>query len=479
MTKNNSNTYDLIIIGGLGHVGLPLGIAFAEKGVRVCLYDIAKDKGEMVKKGKMPFTEYGAEEILMKVLKAGTLAVSYDIKDISKAKYVIVTIGTPVDEHLTPQTRAFLEFFESIRHYLNPNQIIIIRSTVYPNTCQQLLRMLGNSRQWHIAYCPERIIEGYAIRELKALPQIVAGLSHHAIDNAAALFSTISPKIIKTSMGEAELIKLFSNALRYIQFALANQFYMISSKFGVDYERVRWAMKEGYERVLSLPTAGFAAGPCLLKDTMQLAAFDTNNFLLGHAAMMINEGLPGFLVEDLKKRYDLTKTKVGILGMTFKADIDDVRDSLSYKLGKILRFNGANVYYSDEFAIDPTFVSKENLIQICDVVIVAVPHSNYKGMMMPEKVEVVDLWGVVRGGKREIPEGYITYEYKTIDSVSPDVNKQYLSDAFHQPQVKINHSAVDVEASHRDSSPQTVHYNSSVARSSASKIKRSTKSANG
>lgn len=400
LTKNNT-IYDVVIIGGLGHVGLPLGISFAEKDLKVCLYDIDKNKGEMVQKGKMPFIEYGAQEILEKVLKAEKLFVSFDIKDISRAKYVIVTIGTPVDEHLTPRTRAFLEFFESIKEYLNPNQTIIVRSTVYPNTCEQLQRTLKNGKKWHIAYCPERITQGYAIRELKELPQIVAGLSNQAVINAETLFSMIAPKIIRTSMGEAELVKLFSNAWRYIQFALANQFYMISHKFGVDYEKVRWAMKEGYERAANLPSAGFAAGPCLLKDTMQLAAFDANNFLLGHAAMMINEGLPTFVVEDLKRRYDLTKTKVGILGMTFKADIDDIRDSLSYKLGKILRFNGTQVYYSDEFAKDPTFISKDKLIKLSDVVIVAVPHSAYKDLVVPKSKEVVDLWGVVT-----------SYEYK-------------------------------------------------------------------
>ncbi len=414
LKKNLKNLFDVVIIGGLGHVGLPLGIAFAEKGLKVCLYDINKDKGEIVKKGVMPFIEYGAEEILRKVLQSGNLVVSYDVADVSNSKYVIVTIGTPVDEHLTPRTRDFLGFFENIRENLNQEQTIIIRSTVYPNTCKQLLRLLGNGKQWHIAYCPERITEGYAIKELKELPQIVAGLSNQAIDNAASLFSMISPKIIKTSMGEAELIKLFSNALRYIQFALANQFYMISQKFGADYERVRWAMKEGYDRAANLPTAGFAAGPCLLKDTMQLSAFDSNNFLLGHAAMMINEGLPNFIVEDLKRRHDLADKKIGILGMAFKADVDDIRDSLSYKLGKILRFNGAQVYYSDEFAKDSTFVSKEKLIQSCDIIIVATPHSIYKGLVIPNNIEVIDIWGVVVGGKRELPKGYVSSEYKTI-----------------------------------------------------------------
>ena len=153
-------------------------------------------------------------------------------------------------------------------------------------------------------------------------------------------------------------------------------------------------MREGYERAHSLPGAGFAAGPCLLKDTMQLSAFNTNNFLLGHAAMMVNEGLPNYLVENLRKKYNLSKTKVGILGMAFKADIDDVRDSLSFKLGKILRFHGAKVFYSDEFAKNPDFVTKEELVKLSDVVIVAVPHSAYKGLAISKDKEVVDLWKV-------------------------------------------------------------------------------------
>ncbi len=204
--------------------------------------------------------------------------------------------------------------------------------------------------------------------------------------------------MIAVSVDEAELAKLFSNAWRYIQFAAANQFYMMATELGVDFNRVRAAMVDGYGRAASMPTAGFAAGPCLLKDTLQLAAFNNNNFTLGHAAMMVNEGLPGFIVEGLRRRYDLAKTRVGILGMAFKADIDDTRDSLSYKLGKILRFHGAQVGYSDELAKDPTFVSKEQLLQSSDVVIVGVPHAAYRTLAIPSRVDVVDVWGVVPPG---------------------------------------------------------------------------------
>ena len=388
--------FDIAVIGGLGHVGLPLGLAFADKGLKVCLLDIDKKKADSVKKGFMPFIEYDAEPILKKALKNGNIEISLDMGDISKARHVIVAIGTPVDEYLNPKTRAFLESFSNFKEYLDNSQTIIIRSTVYPHTCQQVLNILGNEGLWKIAYCPERIVQGYGIKELRELPQIVAGLSEKAIEEASNLFGMLSPKIIKTSIGEAELVKLFSNAWRYIQFAVTNQFYMISSNFGVDYDKVRYAMVEGYGRAATLPTAGFAAGPCLLKDTMQLSAFSGNNFLLGHAAMMVNEGMPNFIVENLRKRYDLSKTSVGILGMAFKAGIDDIRDSLSFKLGKILRFHGAKVYYSDEYAKNPDFVPKEELIKKSEIVIVAVPHSAYKGLAMPKRIEIVDLWGITK-----------------------------------------------------------------------------------
>ncbi|MBI2523103.1 nucleotide sugar dehydrogenase [Candidatus Woesearchaeota archaeon] len=397
MGNNTNYEFDVAIVGGLGHVGLPLGVVFANKGLKVCLCDIDKKTADIVKKGKMPFIEYGAEPILKKVLQNGNLTISLDDHFISKAKNVIVAIGTPVDEYLNPKTRQFLEFFGGIKKNLRKDQLIVIRSTVYPHTCKQVLNLLGEG--WKVAYCPERIVQGYAIKELKELPQIAAGLSDKAVEEASELFSKIAPNIIKTAMGEAELVKLFSNAWRYIQFAVANQFYMIANNFDVDYEKVRHVMREGYERAHSLPSAGFAAGPCLLKDTMQLSAFNSNNFLLGHAAMMINEGLPNFIVDRLRKKYDLGKTKVGILGMAFKADIDDVRDSLSFKLGKILRFHGAGVYYSDEYSKNPNFVSKEELIRQSEVIIVAVPHSAYKGMKIPNNKEVVDLWNVTKKKK--------------------------------------------------------------------------------
>ncbi len=390
---------DICIVGGVGHVGLPLALAFADAGQRVMLYDLNVPVMDLIKSGTMPFTEYGAEPLLKQALERNQLLFSSDPHDVTRADHVIVAIGTPVDEYLNPNLRILLKLFQTLAPHLRPSQTIIIRSTVFPRTCRQVERLLSQDGQrWRVAYCPERIAQGHAIRELKELPQIVSGSSTEAVDAATALFRLLAPEIVHLEIEEAELAKLFSNAWRYIQFAAANQFYMLASSIGVDFNRVRDAMVRGYGRAATLPSAGFAAGPCLLKDTMQLAAFNNNTFSLGHAAMAINEGLPNFVVDAIGRRHNLAATRVGILGMAFKADIDDIRDSLSYKLGKILRFQGAQVAYSDEFARDPTFITKEALVASVDVVIVGVPHSAYRTLQIPAGVDVVDLWGVLAPG---------------------------------------------------------------------------------
>jgi UDP-N-acetyl-D-mannosaminuronic acid dehydrogenase len=387
---------DVCVVGGAGHVGLPLALVLAGAGCAVTICDVNETALDQISRGEMPFLEYDADVLLTTALESGRLSVSSDVKAVRDARSVVVAIGTPVDEYLNPKLRSLLDFFKSLRPHLSPEQTIIIRSTVFPGTCRHVVRTLSvDGRPWRVAYCPERIAQGHAVRELKELPQIVAGCTAEAAADAEALFSLIAPRIVRLAVEEAELVKLFSNAWRYIQFAAANQFYMFAESTGVDFNRVRQAMVDGYGRASSLPSAGFAAGPCLLKDTMQLAAFNVNNFTLGQTAMTINEGLPNFVVERLRRKYRLDEIRVGILGMAFKADIDDTRDSLSYKLGKVLRFHGADVLYSDEYARDPTFITKEALVAAADVVIVGVPHAAYRTLQVPPDVEVVDMWSIL------------------------------------------------------------------------------------
>jgi len=391
-----TRTLDVCIVGGAGHVGLPLGLVLANEGLKVCLYDVNSSNLQSIARGKMPFLEHNAEPILQTVL-GETLLLSSDPRAVSAAEYVIVAVGTPVDEYLNPRLSVLLAALAELRACLRVDQTIVIRSTVYPGTCRRISQELsGRGGTWHVAYCPERIAQGHAIRELQELPQLVSGLTEHALRSAGWLFSTIAPKVIKVSVEEAELAKLFANAWRYVQFAAANQFYMTCRQFDVDFARVHRAMVEEYPRAANLPGAGFAAGPCLLKDTMQLAAFNNNAFSLGHAAMMINEGLPGFIVEQLRRKLDLNGMRVGILGMAFKADSDDIRDSLAFKLAKVLRFHGATVVCSDEYVQDASFVPKEVLVETCPIVIVGAPHSAYEDLRIPRETHLEDLWGIIQ-----------------------------------------------------------------------------------
>ena len=239
---------------------------------------------------------------------------------------MVVVIGTPVDEHLNPTFHSMRKFFAATLPRMVDGQCLILRSTVFPGTTEKVRDMVAaTGKRLHVAFCPERVAQGKAIEELTALPQIVSGCDETAVEMAAALFGRIALSIIRMTPREAELTKIFANVWRYIQFATANQFFMIANDFDADFYRIHDALTRDYPRMAGLPKVGFAAGPCLFKDTMQLAAANHNNFSLGHSAMLINEGLPNYVVRQMKRKYHLARLKVGLLGMAFKADCDDPR----------------------------------------------------------------------------------------------------------------------------------------------------------
>ena len=396
MPSAGSLPYDVCTVGGAGHVGAPLAMVFADRGLRSLVYDTNQTAMEILARGEMPFIEEGGEEVLKRALASGRLGFTSSPSAVAGVPWVVITIGTPIDEYHNPQLTLITKCLDQLIPYLSDDQTIVLRSTVFPGVTEHVGRYLeAHGRRPRVSFCPERVVQGKAIEELQRLPQIVSGTTPEATDGAAELFERIAPAVVRMKPMEAEFAKLISNAYRYITFAAANQFYMLVEQAGLDYERVLHGLKHDYPRMRDLPGPGFAAGPCLMKDTMQLAAFADNKFSLGNDAMLVNEGLPNFIIEQLRQRHDLTKKRVGILGMSFKAEIDDIRDSLSYKLGKILRFHGATVRYSDEYAKDHTFVGAAELLTSSDIVIVGVPHRAYRRLTAPGGVEVIDLWNVL------------------------------------------------------------------------------------
>jgi UDP-N-acetyl-D-mannosaminuronic acid dehydrogenase len=187
------------------------------------------------------------------------------------------------------------------------------------------------------------------------------------------------------------LAKLFANSWRYLNFAISNQFYTLAQSYGLDFYRIHDAVTREYPRMRGFARAGFAAGPCLLKDTLQLAAFSGNNFFMGHAAMLVNEGLPNFVVDELR-RESLNDKTVAILGMAFKGDSDDIRDSLSFKLRKLLEVHAREVLCTDPYINDASFVPLEDAIERADIIILGAPHSVYRDLQIPAGKKLVDVW---------------------------------------------------------------------------------------
>jgi UDP-N-acetyl-D-mannosaminuronic acid dehydrogenase len=275
---------------------------------------------------------------------------------------------------------------------------VVLRSTVYPGVTKRVARLIAKlERDIDVSFCPERIAEGHALVELRTLPQIVSGTTPRAIQRADALFRRLTPETFELEPEEAELAKLFTNSWRYLKFAVANQLYMIANDNGLDYERIRSAVTFHYPRAADLPGAGLTAGPCLLKDTMQITAFAENRFTLGHAAVMVNEGIPLYVLGRLEQRFDLTALTVGVLGMAFKAESDDARSSLSYKMKRVLTGRAARVLCTDPYVSgDPEIVPFETVVAESDLLIIAAPHKAY-GDLRTDK-PVVDITNLLGNG---------------------------------------------------------------------------------
>jgi len=389
---------DITVVGGGGHVGIPLVLALAESGLRVNVNDLNQATLDILKSGKLPFIEEGAERVLAEALANKRLVFTSSPDLISKSGPVIITIGTPVDEFLNPVRRVVQECIDSMLPALADGQLVVLRSTVFPGTTDWLNKYLAaKGRKLKVAFCPERVVQGLGLKELRAMPQIVSGCTPEAEREAATLFERIAPEVVVATPIEAELAKLFSNAYRYIEFAATNEFYLVAKLAGVDYQRVMAAMKHNYPRLKSLPRPGFAAGPCLVKDTMQLSAFARNQFGLGHAALLINEGLVLHVIDDLRQRFDLGNTTVGLLGMAFKAESDDTRASLSYKLKKALTSQARAVLTTDPFVTtDPDLRPLDEVIDGSDVMVLCAPHTLYARADFKGK-PVFDVWGHLEG----------------------------------------------------------------------------------
>jgi UDP-N-acetyl-D-mannosaminuronic acid dehydrogenase len=359
-------TAERVAVLGLGRVGLPLALVLADRGCEVHGIDGDAARLAALHAGRMPFIEEGAQALLDAHLGRRFFA-SDDLAKVADVRTLVITLGTPVDHHNNPDLLPIENLFRNLIPHLRARQLLVLRSTVSPGTTEYLARLIERTtsfrvgRDLFLAFCPERIAEGHSVDELPEVPQIVGGVDAASGAEAARFFQLVTPEIREVDARSAELAKLFCNMYRYVDFAVANEFMMIAEQHGRDIYPIVDAINRGYKRG-GLKSPGLSGGPCLYKDGFFLTAKIPFNELIS-SAWKINETVPAYLVERAKRVKRIEGSKAAVLGLAFKRNIDDGRNSLAFKLRKILIAEGADVHVHDPFlpseALDDTLRDAE------------------------------------------------------------------------------------------------------------------------
>jgi UDP-N-acetyl-D-mannosaminuronic acid dehydrogenase len=370
--------YDVSVIG-LGRVGLPLALSFAHAGLRVLGVDKDAERLAALRAGRMPFKEPGTDELLAAA--DGRLALTERAADAAEADAIVLTLGTPTFSHIEIDMGDIRAVLDALLPHLRPGHLLVLRSTVAPGTTAFVAGYLEKRRGFrvgeevYVAHVPERIAAGRFMAEIGTLPCIVGGVGAASGEHAERLFETLGAPVVQTSPVQAELAKIWANILRYATFALPNLLMMDCERHGANVFDVIELINRDYPRGgIALP--GFTAGSCLRKDfAFSEERSNAPGMLL--AVSRVNESVPLFLVEGIRRRLgDLRDRKVAVLGLAFKGDTDDERDSLSHKLIRLLERELADVAVHDPVVATPT-ASFEDALRDADVVVVAANHAAY------------------------------------------------------------------------------------------------------
>jgi UDP-N-acetyl-D-mannosaminuronic acid dehydrogenase len=373
-------SHDVAVIG-LGRVGLPLAITFADHGLSVLGIDKDAELLGTLKAGRMPFKEPDTEDPLARVVASQHLELSERAADAAQAEAIVLTLGTPSFSHIEIDMSDIRTVLDALLPYLREGHLLVLRSTVAPHTTEFVAGYLEKNRGFtvgeniFVAHVPERIAADRFMAEIGALPCIVGGVGEGSGERAARLFEVLGAPIVQTTPVQAELAKIWANILRYATFALPNLLMMDCERYGANVFEVIDLINRDYPRG-GIAQPGFTGGTCLRKDfAFSEERSNAPGMLL--AVSRVNESVPLFLVEGIKRRLgDLRERKVAVLGLAFKGDTDDARDSLSHKLIRLLERELADVAVHDPVVATPT-TGFDDAVAGADVVVVATNHSAY------------------------------------------------------------------------------------------------------
>ncbi len=387
----SQSTADVAVVG-LGRVGLPLALSFADRGLDVVGIDNDPDRLGAVREGRMPFQETGAQALLDGVLagtsdparasRGGRLSLSGRVADAARAHHIVITLGTPSFSHIEIDMRDIRSALDDLLGVLAPGHSLILRSTIAPGTTDFVAGYLAKHRGFDIgedvfvAHAPERIAAGRFLQEIDTLPCIIGGVGERSGDVAAELFGVFGAPIVQTTPVQAELAKIWTNILRYTHFALPNLLMMDCERHAANVFEVIELINRDYPRG-GIAQPGFTAGTCLRKDfTFSEERSAAPGMLL--AVSRVNESVPLFLLEGAKRRLgSLANRKIAVLGLAFKADTDDERDSLSHKLIRLMERELADVAVHDPHVRGPT-VPLEEALEGAAMVVVATDHAEFR-----------------------------------------------------------------------------------------------------
>lgn len=406
-----------VSVVGIGRVGLPLALFLAERGHLVYGLDVDQEKINLISKKHMPFMEDGAEELLKKHVNKSFITTA-DFSKISQSKVIILTLGTPVDENMNPSLVQIDKALATASPYFKKDQLLILRSTVSPGTTEYVRSILNElgfqvGTNFYLAFCPERIAEGHSIKELAEIPQITGGVDRYSTQKAAEFFKGLDIEINATDAISAELSKLFTNMYRYINFAIANEFMILAGNHHRDIYQIVDLVNKNYKRGgLALP--GLTGGPCLFKDGFFLIG-DVPFADLIATSWKINESIPLFLIKKVRERTKLEGKKAVILGLAFKAEIDDIRESLAFKVKKALERERAKVFLHDPYV--PGYQSNlDEILKGADLIFLATNHNFYKQLdiksikkLVSKNCVICDVWNVFKTNK-------IIFTFKSLES---------------------------------------------------------------
>jgi UDP-N-acetyl-D-mannosaminuronic acid dehydrogenase len=406
------------VIGGGGHVGLPMGIILADAGFSVTLIDKNEERLDAIENGELPFNEPGGKPLLEDVLAEGRLDTTTDIDATADCNIIFFVIGTPIDDHHNPQIDILFDVVNDVITYLSDDQLLVFRSTIYPGTTNLICERLKDAghtigEDIYVSFAPERIAQHKAFEEVIGLPQLIGTPDDESYRRTTDIFGTfLEADCLRLNPTEAELGKLFTNMWRYLTFAAANEFHLITESFAthhdVNVNKILDKTGQDYPR-FDVPSPGSnVGGPCLTKDGWFLVDNIPFNELVS-TAYQINEGMPAQIIDRMARKSP-DPEKIAILGMTFKPNSDDIRNSVSFKMKKQLEMKGYRNVVEVEPNVDGFDIVED--IEDSNWVILMTPHDEFEDY---EKIQrcvdndtclYCDIWGTWDIARHKSDNGY-------------------------------------------------------------------------